>query len=50
MKKYFLTATVLLLSSTGAYAASPEGVTQAVASCCSAVATLCCGLGLPCCG
>lgn len=49
MKKYIVTAAVLLLSSTSAFATAPNGVLQAVASCCSAVGAVCCALGLPCC-
>lgn len=49
MKKYFVTAAVLLVSSTGAYAAAPVAVSKAVASCCSALAA-CCQAALACCG
>jgi hypothetical protein len=38
MKKIYVTAAVLLTSSTGAYAAAPEAVTKAALSCCSAIA------------
>jgi len=44
MKKFIVTA-ALLLSSTGAYAAAPDGV----ASCCSAILA-CCEAVMACCG
>ena len=47
MKRILITATLLVLgSATAAYAAAPETVNKAVASCCTAVAACC---GLPCC-
>ncbi len=49
MKKFVLAAAVLLLSSTGAYAAVPGAVGKAFASCCAAIAA-CCEAGLACCG
>jgi len=49
MKKLFLTAAVLLISSTGAYAAAPDAVVNALATCCSAFAA-CCEAALACCG
>ena len=49
MKKFYAIGAVLLISSTGAYAAAPEAVSKAVASCCSALAA-CCQAALACCG
>lgn len=49
MKKFVVTAAVLLMSSTGAYAAAPGAVGKAVASCCSAFAA-CCEAAMACCG
>jgi len=49
MNKYILTAAALLMSSTGAYAAAPESVSNAVSACCSAFAA-CCEAVLACCG
>ena len=49
MKKYLITAAVLLMSSTGAYAADPNAVSQAVADCCAAFAA-CCEAAMACCG
>ncbi|WP_395612190.1 hypothetical protein [Allosphingosinicella sp.] len=48
MKKAFASAAVLLMSSSAVYAATPDAVANAVASCCAALAA-CCGLSLPCC-
>ncbi len=49
MKKLSAIAAVLLMSGTGAYAAAPEAISQAAASCCAALAA-CCQAGLACCG
>lgn len=49
MNKLIFTAAVLLMSTTGAYAAVPGAVGAAVASCCSAIAA-CCEAALACCG
>lgn len=49
MKKLYLTAAVLLVSSTSAYAAAPGVVSEAVASCC-AVLSACCEAVMACCG
>lgn len=49
MKKLTLTAAVLLMTSTGAYAAAPEAVSKAVASCCGIIAA-CCEAVMACCG
>ncbi len=48
MKKYVVTAALLLMSSTGAYAAAPEAVSTAVADCCAALAA-CCEAIMACC-
>lgn len=49
MKKTLTIAGFLLLASgTAAFAASPDMVISAVASCCNALA-VCCGAGMPCC-
>ena len=49
MKNVLTLAGLLLLASgTAAFAASPETVLQAVASCCDALAA-CCGGAAPCC-
>ena len=48
MKKISGLAAVLLMSSTGAYAAAPESVSEALASCCAALAA-CCAAILSCC-
>ena len=50
MKKHLITAAVLLMSNTGAFAASPDGVVKLAADCCSLAAAACCAIGLPCCG
>jgi hypothetical protein len=49
MKKIFVATAMLLMSSTGAYAAAPESVSKAAASCCSALAA-CCQAVMACCG
>jgi hypothetical protein len=49
MKKLYIAAVALLMTGTGAYAAAPEAVSKAVASCCSALAA-CCGAVMACCG
>lgn len=49
MKKFVVTTALLLMSSTGAYAAAPEVVGKTVASCCSAFAA-CCEAAMACCG
>ena len=49
MKKFYVTAAALLMTSTGAYAAAPEGVASVAASCCSALAA-CCKAMMACCG
>lgn len=49
MKKYLLTAVVLVISSSGAFAASPAGVAKLATDCCALVGAACCALGLPCC-
>ncbi|HKC01703.1 MAG TPA: hypothetical protein VKC17_00185 [Sphingomicrobium sp.] len=48
MKKLYVTGAVLLMTSTGAYAAAPEAVAKVAASCCAALAA-CCGISLGCC-
>ncbi len=49
MKRVLSLATAaLLVSGTAAYAAPPEAIVNAVASCCAAVAA-CCGASMPCC-
>lgn len=49
MKKYLLTAAVLVMSSSGAFAAAPDGVAKLASDCCALVGAACCALGLPCC-
>lgn len=50
MKNVFAVAGLILLASgTAAFAASPETVIQAVASCCDALAACCQGASMPCC-
>ena len=49
MKKLVFTAAVLLLSSSGAYAAVPGTIADAFATCCSAFAA-CCEAVMACCG
>jgi len=49
MTKFHVTAAVLLMSSTGAYAAAPLAGSKAVASCCAALAA-CCEAIMSCCG
>ena len=49
MKKFSFTAALLLMSSTGAYAAAPNVVGKAMASCCSVLAA-CCEAAMACCG
>lgn len=50
MKRTLTIAGLLLLASgTAAFAASPETVLHAVASCCEVVAACCNGASIPCC-
>ena len=50
MKNAFAIAGLILLASgTAAFAASPETVVHAVASCCNALAAFCQGGTAPCC-
>lgn len=49
MKKLYLTAAALLISSTSAYAAAPGVASEAVAFCCAALAA-CCEAVMACCG
>lgn len=49
MTRLLLTAALFALAGgTAAFAASPDTVIGALASCCSAIAD-CCGAGMPCC-
>ena len=50
MKKYLLTAAVLVMTSSGAFAASPDSVAKAASDCCAVASAVCCAFGLPCCG
>lgn len=47
--KLFLTASLFSTFSTGAYAAAPDAVGEAVAACCLAISA-CCEAAMACCG
>ncbi len=49
MKKLLITAAMLSTFSTGAYAAAPGVVDEAVAACCLAISA-CCEAAMACCG